>query len=86
MYLAILVLSHVSQIIQLYLIDFKYLNQSSINQSWFTEQKELKSKEDETMKKPVVILRKYLRKVLAFMNDQVRKNNKYQVRMFEPFN
>jgi hypothetical protein len=47
------------------------LNQSSINQSWFTEQKELKSKEDETMKKPVVISRKYLRKVTAFMNDQV---------------
>jgi hypothetical protein len=31
----ILVLSHVSEIIPLFLIDFQYLNRSGVNQSWF---------------------------------------------------
>jgi len=82
----ILVLSDESRIVPLFLVDFKYLKPSAINHPWFNEQKELKTDENEEVKKPVVISRKYLRKVLNFMNDQVRKNNQYQVRMFDSFN
>jgi uncharacterized protein YlbG (UPF0298 family) len=82
----ILVLSYVSQIIPLFLVDFKYLNRSDINHPWFNQQKEVKKNEREKAKMPVVISRKYLRKVLDFMNDQVRRNNQYQVRIFDSFN
>jgi hypothetical protein len=82
----ILVLFQVSQIIPLFLIDFKYLNPSNINYPWFYQQKELKTNEKVVVRKPTVISRKYLRKILALMNDQERKNNQYQMRMFEPFN
>ncbi len=83
-YGSILVLSHVSQIIPLFLVDFKYLNKSGINNPWFNVQKELKMDENKEIEKSVVISRKYLRKILNFTNDQERKNNQYQVRMFDP--
>jgi hypothetical protein len=82
----IVVLFDVSQIIPLFFIDFKYLNSSNINYPWFYQQKELKTNEKVVVRKPTVISRKYLRKILALMNDQERKNNQYQMRMFEPFN
>ncbi|CAF2602032.1 unnamed protein product [Rotaria sp. Silwood2] len=83
----ILVLSHVSQIIPLFLIDFKYLDRSHTNYPCFNEDKQSKiDKNNEIQKKPVIISRKYLRKVLNYMNDEVRKNNRYQVRSFELFN
>jgi hypothetical protein len=76
----ILVLPHVSQIIPLYLIDFRYLNQSGINRPfWFATQK----KENEEDKTHIVIPRKYLQKILNCINDRLRYNNRYQLRMFD---
>jgi hypothetical protein len=90
----ILVLSHVSEIIPLFLIDFQYLNGSSTNQFWFDQRynKNMNVKEDPN--KPFIVSKKYLRKVLNCMNDDVqrnkqyrrRKNNRYKVRIFEPWN
>ncbi|CAF1145093.1 unnamed protein product [Rotaria sordida] len=82
----ILVLSHVSQIIPLFLMDFKYLNGLCRNYPCFNEEKQGKIDKNNDIKKPVIISRKYLRKVLNYMNDEVRKNNRYQVRSFEFFN
>jgi hypothetical protein len=82
----ILVLSHVSEIIPLFLMDFKYLNGSGINYPWFNRQNRLKKIENKDVKKPVTISRTCLRKVLKCINDQVRKNNRYQVRIFDSFN
>jgi hypothetical protein len=82
----ILVLSHVSEIIPLFLIDFKYLNGSGINYPWFYRQNQFKKIEKEEVKKPVTISKVYLRKVLKCINDQARKNNRYQVRIFDSFN
>ncbi|CAF3361804.1 unnamed protein product [Rotaria sp. Silwood2] len=82
----ILVLSDVTRIIPLFFIDFKYLNQSGINQPWYHKQKESKMDENQEIKTPVVISRKYLRKVLNYMNDDKRKNNQYQMRSFDLFN
>lgn len=82
----ILVLNHVSRIIPLFFIDFKSLNTGYMNQPLFTRKNELKIIEKEKIKQPVVISRKYLRKVLNYMNDQGRKNNQYQMRRFDSFN
>ncbi|CAF0852489.1 unnamed protein product [Rotaria sordida] len=82
----ILVLSHVSQIIPLFLIDFKYLDTLNMNYPCFNEVKQSKIYNKNKIKKLVIISRKYLRKVLKYMNDEVRKNNRYQVRSFEFFN
>ncbi|CAF3767311.1 unnamed protein product [Rotaria sp. Silwood1] len=79
----ILVLSHVSQIIPLFLLDFKYLYSSHMNYPCFNEEKQLKIHKKNEIKKSVIISRKYLRKVLNYMNDEVRQNNRYQVRSFE---
>jgi hypothetical protein len=81
-------LSDVTKIIPLFLIDFRYLNESGINRPLFYQHKESKINETENVvvRKPAVISKKYLRKMLALMNDQERKNNQYQMRMFEPFN
>jgi hypothetical protein len=81
-------LTDVTKIIPLFLIDFKYLNQSGINRPWFYQHKESTINKNENKaitKEPTVISRKYLRKILASMNDQERKNNQYQMRMFEAF-
>jgi hypothetical protein len=79
----ILVLSHVTRIIPLFLVDFKYLAKSGINHPWFNEQKEVKMEEKKQVNKSVVISKKYLRKVLICINDEERKNNRYQVRAFD---
>jgi hypothetical protein len=67
-------------------MDFKYLNESGINYPWFYCRNRLKKIENEDVKKPVTISRTYLRKVLKCINDQVRKNNRYQMRIFDSFN
>jgi hypothetical protein len=77
----LLVLSRVLHIIPVFLIDFKY--STGTNHPWFNEQKESKTDENKEIEKPVVISRKYLRKVLNWINEQERKNNQHQVRMFE---
>ncbi|CAF1168514.1 unnamed protein product [Rotaria sordida] len=82
----IFVLSDVTRIIPLFFIDFKYLNQSGTNRPWYNKQKELKIDENQEIKKSTVISRKYLRKVLNYMNDDIRKNNQYQIRSFDLFN
>ncbi|CAF4231467.1 unnamed protein product, partial [Rotaria sordida] len=58
----ILVLSHVSQIIPLFLIDFKDLNGLCRNYPCFNEEKQGKIDKNNDIKKPVIISRKYLRK------------------------
>ncbi len=65
----ILVLSHVSQIIPLFLIDFRYLNESRVNQSWFNQRYSLKMNVEEDPNKPLIISKKYLRKVLNSMKN-----------------
>ncbi|CAF0733893.1 unnamed protein product [Adineta steineri] len=97
----ILVLSHVSEIIPLFLIDIQYLSESNLNKPWFNQQYPLKMNIKDDANKPLIISRKYLRKVLNYMKDEVRKNRRYrgrrnnqhkirredeyQVRVFEPF-
>ncbi|CAF0838499.1 unnamed protein product [Adineta steineri] len=77
----ILVLPHVSQIIPLFLIDFQYLDQSGLNHPfWFNYNRTNGSKEE---KEHMIIPRKYLQKILNCMNDRVRNNNRYQLRMFD---
>ncbi|CAF1636783.1 unnamed protein product [Rotaria sp. Silwood1] len=80
-----LVLSHVSQIIPLFLIDFKYINCSNMNYPCFKEEKQCNMDKNNEIKKSIIISRKYLRQVLNYMNDEVRKNNQYQTRSFEFF-
>ncbi|UJR19134.1 hypothetical protein I4U23_022264 [Adineta vaga] len=76
----ILVLPNISQIIPLFLVDFQYLNQSSFNYPWFKEGK-LCNEQDQRQQQ-IICLRKYFQKILNYMNDQVRNNNRYQLRMF----
>ncbi|CAF3880266.1 unnamed protein product [Rotaria sp. Silwood1] len=85
-YANILVLSHESQIIPLFLIDFKYLDTFHTNYSCFKEVTQSKRYKRNEIKEIVIISRKYLRKVLNYINDEVRKNNRYQMRPFEFFN
>jgi hypothetical protein len=75
------VLPPISKIMPVFLLDFEYLNQSNINRPWFNKQPEKQASETKTADKSAVISRKYLRKVLNFMDDEVRKNQ-YQVRSF----
>lgn len=89
----ILVLSHVSEIMPLFLIDFRYANGSGMNQPWFGNcyNKYMVTKEDPN--KPFTIAKKHLRKVLNCMNDDVqrskryrrRKNNRRKVRRYEEY-
>ena len=97
----ILVLSHVSEIIPLFLLDFRYFNGSGPSHVWFKARYPTKVEIEENTSKPIVISRKYLRKVLNAMQDQIRRkrrsrgrrNNRrkvpreddYQVRVFELF-
>jgi len=106
----IIVLSHVSEVIPLFLIDFQYLNAPATNNPWYKRQytiKRLVQKKadkppvEDDPNRPLVISRKYLRKVLNYAKDLVpkrrrhrgRRNNRhkvhwedeYQVRIFEPF-
>ena len=96
----ILVLSHVSEIIPIFLVDFRYLSGSNTNQSWFERQYKRHIRVEKDPNKPLIISKKYLRKVLNCMKDDVqrikryrrRKNNRknvrwdeeYSVRLFEP--
>lgn len=79
-------LTDVTKVIPLFFMDFKYLDRSGINRPLFYEQSALTATENEkaTTKEPAVISKKYLRKILALMNDQERKGNQYQTRTFEP--
>ena len=82
----IIVLRKVDQIIPLFLVDIRYTDQR-INQPVYTYAMEKESIEKE--QKQLVtrismgISRQYLRKILALINDDKRKNNLYQVRRFE---
>lgn len=80
-------LTDVTKVIPLFFIDFKYLNRSGINRPLFHERNESTTNENEKaiMQENDVISKRYLRKILALMNDQERKGNQYQTRMFEPF-
>ena len=82
----ILVLPDVSRIIPLFLIDYKYLNNAGNNHLYFNEQKQLKIEKKEEIKKSIVNPRKYLRKISGVMNDQIRKNDQYQVRTVDSWN
>ncbi|CAF3975703.1 unnamed protein product [Adineta steineri] len=81
----ILVVTHVSRIIPLFLLDVTYLNQSNINHPCFDEQKILRTNENTEKKKKKIsadISRKYLRKILNCMNDENRKHEQYQERSY----
>ena len=98
----ILVLSHVSEIIPLFLIDFRYLNGSGTNHSWFDKQYTVSINVEEDPNKPLIVSKKYLRKVLNSIDDDIQKNKRYRrrknnrrkvqwdeqctMRIFEPFN
>ena len=84
-YGSILVLSHESQIIPLFLIDFINRRKLSTNCPWFDKENDLKINKNKEIKRSTIISRKYLRKVLNCMNNQVRQNYRYQVRSFELF-
>ncbi|CAF4921630.1 unnamed protein product [Rotaria sp. Silwood1] len=51
----ILVLSHVSEIIPLFLIDFRYLSGSGLNQPWFNQRYSLKMNVEKDANKPLII-------------------------------
>ncbi|CAM4879096.1 unnamed protein product [Rotaria socialis] len=75
----ILVLPTVSRIIPLFLVDFEYQNRSELNYPWFQQQP---LDEYDERKQRTVCLRKYFQKILNYMNDQQRNNNRYQSRIF----
>jgi len=79
----ILVLPHVSRIVPLFLLDFKYLTGTNSNHPLFNNQAKSITIDKKQLTIPTVISRKYLRKVLASMNDEARKHDQYQVRFFE---
>ncbi|CAF0970805.1 unnamed protein product [Didymodactylos carnosus] len=79
----ILVLQDASRIVPLFLLDLKFLTGTRRNYPRFNDEEELTAVEKKRVKKPTVIPRKYLRKVLASMNDQARKHDQYQERSFE---
>jgi len=82
----ILVSSHVSNVIPLFLLDFSYSNGSGINRPWFHPIVDSTMKKDESEKKSMIIPKRYLRKVLNSLNDHVRNNDRYQIRTFNYFN
>lgn len=95
----ILVLSHVSEIIPLFLLDYRCLQEFGPSPVWFKTRYPVQVEIEESTNKPIVISRKHLRKVLNSMQDQIRRkrrsrgrrNNRrkvqkeddYQVRVFE---
>jgi len=97
----ILVLSHVSEIVPVFLMDFRFVHSMSNNQTWFEKKYSFKSNVAENPYKPWIISRKYLRKVLNCMKDVLdkrqrrrgRRNNRrkiqiedeYQIRSFDIF-
>jgi len=79
----ILVLFHVSQIIPLFLVDFSYLNAPCSDYPWYYPYKQLQTDKTQKEKQPMVISKKILRKILNCINNRVRKNERYQIRLFE---
>ena len=97
----ILVLSHVSEIIPLFLMDFRYSNGINSGHVWYKTRYPVQMNVEDNTNKSFIISRKYLRKVLNRMQDQirryrrcrgrrnnrrkVRKEDEYQVRVYELF-
>lgn len=83
----IIVLPKVEQIIPLFLVDIQYTDSSQINRPWYSHVRNTTPivEGEKLAKKPVVLSRKYLRKILAVINDEKRKNDRYQVRTYESF-
>lgn len=98
----ILVLSHVSEIIPLFLIDFRYSSGSITSQSWFERHYSQYIRVEKDPNKPLIISKKYLRKVLNCMpgdmqrikryrrrksnRNPISRDDQYPVRVFEPIN
>ncbi|CAF1159187.1 unnamed protein product [Adineta ricciae] len=76
----ILVLSNVSQIVPLFLVDFEFQNRSQMNYPYF---KQHQLDEHDERKRRTVCLRKYFQKILNYLNDQSRSQSRYQLRIVD---
>ena len=72
----ILVLPHVSQIIPLFLMDFSYLNRQNCDCYRYHSY----SPFDTTF-----ISERFLQRILSYINNRTRRNERYQVRLFDQF-
>lgn len=79
----ILVLSDVSQIIPLFLMDFTYLNGLDYDRLWYYSNTQLQTDKIQKEKQPMIIAKQVLRKILSCINNRTRKNERYQLRLFE---
>lgn len=79
----ILCLTRVSQIIPLFFVDFTYLNRSRHNYSWYYPYKHLETDKAAELRRSFFIPKKHLQKQLNLINDRVRKNEQYQIRMLD---
>ncbi|CAF1478552.1 unnamed protein product [Adineta steineri] len=77
----ILVVPHELQIIPLFLIDFSLLNGLDCDCSLYPSYTQLQTDKIQKEKQPMIIAKQILRKVLSCMNNRVRKNQRYQIRL-----
>lgn len=80
-----MLLCQVDQIIPLFLVDIEYTVSWRTNRTLYMYTRAEKSveKTQKPVRMPVEIPKRHLRKVLALINDDKRKNHPYQVRRFE---
>lgn len=73
----ILVLPHVSQIIPLFLMDCSYLSRQKCD---------CYRHRPYTPFQTTFILERFLQRILSYVNDRIRRNEQYQMRLFDQFN
>ncbi|CAF0868361.1 unnamed protein product [Adineta steineri] len=78
---SILVLPHVSQIIPLFFIDFSPTNGPVLNSPLYASDTQLQADRIPKEKQPLMIPEQILRKILRCMNNRIRKNERYQIRL-----
>lgn len=81
----IVVLPSESRIIPMFLVDFFHMAAGSTNYSTYPCASQISddSKSEGTRREKTFVTRKYLRKLLNYINDDRRKNDRYQRRSFE---
>ena len=78
----ILVLPRVSQIIPLFLMDFNSSSMSShCNNRWYPPGTQFEREKIPKEKEPMMLPKQILRKILKYVNDRTRKNQRYQIRL-----
>lgn len=81
----ILVLSHVSQIIPLFLMDFNYINRQNCNCRRCHPDRQLPTDNSQIDIQSAFVGKGVLRKILKYINDSTRRHERYQIRLPDHF-